>query len=43
MPSDGGGMEVMMANRTKKLFVRILCGAMAAFLLLGSFAMLAIV
>ena len=36
-------MEVMMANRNKKLFVRILCGAMAAFLLLSSVAILAIV
>ena len=39
----GGRTEVMMSNKAKKFFVRIMCGAMAAFLLLGSFAILAIV
>ena len=39
----GGGTEVTMSNKAKKFFVRIMCGAMAAILLLGSFAILAIV
>lgn len=39
----GGGTEVTMSNKVKKFVVRIMCGAMAAFLLLGSFAILAIV
>ena len=32
-----------MANKAKKLFVRVMCGFMAGLLLLGSIAILAIV
>jgi hypothetical protein len=34
---------VNMANKTKKLFVRVLSGVMAGLLLLGCVAMLAII